>query len=60
MFYLTAVANPGFLVVGGGGGGGRVPTLMWKIFGRNMHENERIGSCYAGHMPVAPPGSANE
>ena len=42
------MADPGFPVGGGGaeplGGGRRPPT--WVLFGKNICENERIGSCW--------------
>ena len=45
-----AVADPGFPVGGGGGAeplGGRQPPT-WVLFGKNVCENERIGSCWGG------------
>ena len=49
------MADPGFPV----GGGHRHPTRT--LFGENVCENERNGSCWGGgHAPAAPPGSANE
>ena len=37
-----------------GGGGGRRPP-MHTLFGKNVCENERNGSCWGGHAPAAPP-----
>ena len=39
---------------------GRCQPPMHTLFGKNVCENERNLSCWGGgHMPVAPPGSAN-
>ena len=56
---LLTVADPGFSVGGGADplGGRRPPTRT--LFGENICENERIGSCCGGRAPGAPPGSAN-
>ena len=40
-----------------GGGEHRPPTQV--LFGENVCENKRIGSCWGG-APAAPPGSAND
>ena len=43
------------------GGGGRRPP-MWALFGKNVCENERIGSRLGGgstRRQQPPPGSAN-
>ena len=52
----SSVADPGFPV---GGGvlthwGGHQP-LMHTLFGENVCENERNGSCWGGCMLAAPP-----
>ena len=56
------MADPGFPVGGGADplGGGHRP-LMCTLFGKNVCENERNGSCWGGGAPAAPPppGSAN-
>ena len=56
---MMSVADPGFSVGGGADllGGRRPLTRM--LFGENMCENERIGSCYGGARRQQPPGSAN-
>ena len=56
------VADPGFPVGGGGSAeplGGCQP-LTWALFGKNVCENKRIGSCWggeacAGGAPLDPP-----
>ena len=54
------VADPGFPVGGGGAKplGGRRP-LTWVLFGENICENERIGSCWGGARRRRPPGSGD-
>ena len=54
-----SVADPGFPV------GGRAPSRlggcqppMWVLFGKNICENERIGSRWGG-APAVSPGSTN-
>ena len=39
--------------------GGRQP-LMHTLFGKNVCKSERNGSCWGGHVPAVPPGSAND
>ena len=46
------VVDPGFSI------GWRGP-LMWVLFGKNVCENEIIGSHNGGHVPSMPPRSAN-
>ena len=58
-FGPNSVADPGFPVGGGGrravgGGGGRRPPT-WVLFGENICENERIGSCWGGRRRRPPP-----
>ena len=48
----TSVVDLGFPV------GGCQPP-MWVLFGKNICENERIGSCSGGTCQQHPPGSAN-
>ena len=59
--YLT-VADPGFPIGGGGQPFGGCRPLTWVLFGKNVCENERIGSrlgwAYADGTPP-PTGSAN-
>ena len=50
-----SVADPGFPV---GGGEGRQPLTL-ALFGKNVCENERIGSCWGGGRRRRPLGSAN-
>ena len=55
------MADPGFPVGGEGApshGGGCQPP-MWVIFGKNVCENERIGSCWGVCTGSALTGSAN-
>ena len=56
----SAVADPGFPVGGAPSRWwrGRQP-LTWVLFGKNVCENERIGSCWGGYVLAAPPRSAN-
>ena len=39
-------------------GGHQPPT--WVLFGKNVCENKRIGSCWGGMCQQRPPRSANE
>ena len=51
-----AVADPGFPVGGHQAIGGHQPP-MWVPFGKNICENERIGSCFGegAHAAGSPP-----
>ena len=56
------VADPGFPVGGVPSHWGGCQPPMWVLFGKNICENERIGSCWGGgaHAGGTPPGSANK
>ena len=55
------MADPGFLVAGGRRAVGGHRPLMWALFGENVCENKRIGSCWGGDAhwqhPLDPPMS---
>ena len=51
-----SVADPGFPVGGVCRVIGGCQPLMWVLFGKNVCENERIGSCWEGaRAGGAPP-----
>ena len=50
--YTSSVADPGFPVRGHG-------PVRGALFGKNVCENERIGSRRGGMLPARPPRSAN-
>ena len=52
---FKAVAHPGFPVGGGAEPLGGHQPPMWALFGKNVCENERIGSCWGVAHRQHPP-----
>ena len=53
--FALSVADPGFLVGGGHRAVAGGANLRCGCFLAKTCENEKIGSCWGGHAPAAPP-----